>query len=101
MRLWPRFSAMNPLLRIAVSPFQAEFVRTFMFDKQSNRLFIERGKEMHLLFTLHVASFNAEGMSIRRASTSCTIISLACLNLPAEIRYKSDNIGLITIIPGP
>ena len=85
----------------AVSPFQAEFVRTFVFDKQSNRLFIDRGKEMRLLFALHVDSFNAEGMSIRGASTSCTIISLACLNLPAEIRYKSDNIGLIAIIPGP
>ena len=91
----------EPAASCTTGPFQAEFVRTFMFDKQSNRLFIDRGEEIRLLFALHVDSFNVEGMSVRGASTSCTIISLACLNLPTEIRYKSENIGLIAIIPGP
>ena len=87
--------------RFATGPFHARFVRTFVFDKSSNSLFIDRGDEIRLLFALHVDSFNVEGMSIRGASTSCTIISLACLNLPPEIRYKAENIGLIAIIPGP
>ncbi|PIL28288.1 hypothetical protein GSI_09576 [Ganoderma sinense ZZ0214-1] len=91
----------EPPPSFATGPFQARFVRTFVFDHQANRLFIDRGEEIRLLFALHVDSFNVEGMSVRGASTSCTIISLACLNLPTNIRYKSENIGLIAIIPGP
>ncbi|KAG2069420.1 hypothetical protein BDR04DRAFT_1128846 [Suillus decipiens] len=43
--------------------------------------------------------FNPEGLNIRGASTSCGIISMACLNSPLDIRYKPENMYLMGIIP--
>jgi hypothetical protein len=37
----------------------------------------------------------------RGASTSCRIVSMACLNLPPDIHYKPENLYLVAIIPGP
>ncbi|KAG2067677.1 hypothetical protein BDR04DRAFT_1026634 [Suillus decipiens] len=54
---------------------------------------------MPLLFTWIFS--NPEGLNICRASTSCRIISMACLNLPLDIRYKPENMYLAGIIPGP
>ena len=80
--------------------FQAEFVRTFK-GPEPDKLFVDRpSNEARLLFALNVDYFSAEGQTIRGASASCGIISAACLNLPLDIRYKSENM-YVAIIPGP
>ena len=79
--------------------FEAEFLRSFE-GPQPGILFVDRGEQGRLAFALFVDFFNPEGMSIRGKRTSCGIISMACLNLPLDIRYKPENMYL-GIIPGP
>jgi hypothetical protein len=80
--------------------FEAEFIKTFE-GPIPGRLFVQRPSgEGRYLFALNVDFFNVEGLRVRGASTSCGIISLACLNLPIDIRYKTENMYLL-IIPGP
>ena len=52
-------------------------------------------------FTLNVDYFNPEGRRIGGAKRSCGIISMSCLNLPLDIRYKPENMYIAGIIPGP
>ena len=54
-----------------------------------------------MLYTLNIDGFNVEGLNLRGASTSCTIIALANLGLPEDERYKTENIFVAGIIPGP
>jgi hypothetical protein len=82
------------------TPFEAQFLRQFS-GPQPGSLFVDRGEEGRYVFALHVDFFNPEGLNIRGASTSCGIISMACLNLPLDIRYKPENMYLAGIIPGP
>jgi len=80
--------------------FDADFIRTFK-GPDSKTLFIDRpGKEGRYLFALNIDFFNSEGLRVHGATTSCGIISMACLNLPLDIRYKPENMYL-GIIPGP
>jgi hypothetical protein len=80
--------------------FDAQFIRDFRGPK-SDKLFIERpGSEGRYLFTLNLNFFNAEGRRVSGAITSCGLLSMACLNLPLEIRYLPENMYL-TVIPGP
>jgi Transposase family tnp2 len=80
--------------------WDANFFRTFK-GPSGQSLFIDRGTEGRYAFTLNVDFFNIEGNLQRNASTSTGIISCACLNLPLDIRYKSENMYLAGIIPGP
>jgi hypothetical protein len=64
-------------------------------------LFADRDGEGRFLFSLNVDFFNVEGNLQRNATTSCGIISCACLNLPMDVRYKPENMYLAGIIPGP
>ena len=81
--------------------FQGEFIQTFE-GPTSGRLFVDRpGKEGRYVFAFNVDFFNSEGMTIRGARASSGIICAACLNLPLEIRYKSENMYLAGVIPGP
>ena len=82
------------------NPFEAQFLREFQ-GPEPERLFIDHGHEGHYIFALHVNFFNPEGMSVRGPSSSSGIISMACLNLPSDIRYKPENMYLAGIIPGP
>jgi hypothetical protein len=90
----------SPLPPFVKNPFEAQFLRSFGGPKPET-LFINRGEEGRYAFALHVDFFNPEGMNVRGASTSCGIISMACLNLPLDIRYKPENMYLAGIIPGP
>ncbi|KIK31568.1 hypothetical protein CY34DRAFT_57483, partial [Suillus luteus UH-Slu-Lm8-n1] len=65
------------------TPFEAQFLRQFD-GPQPGSLFVDRGEEGRYVFALHVDFFNPEGLNIRGASTSCGIISMACLNLPVD-----------------
>jgi len=80
--------------------WDAEFLRTFE-GPRSGTLFVDRQGEGRLLFSVNVDFFNIEGNRQRNATTSCGIISCACLNLPPDIRYKPENMYLAGIIPGP
>lgn len=79
--------------------FEAEFLRSFE-GPEPGTLFVDRGEQGRLAFALFIDFFNPEGMNIRGKHTSCGIISMACLNLPLDIRYKPENMYL-GIIPGP
>lgn len=93
-------SLASPPSRFVKTPFEAKFLREFHGPK-AGQLFVDRGDEGRYAFALHVDFFNPEGMSVHGASTSSGIISMACLNLPLDIRYKPENMYLAGIIPGP
>lgn len=81
--------------------WDANFVRDFK-SPDGTTFFIDRPTgEGRLLFTLSTDFFNAEGNLMGGAHTSTGIISLACLNLPPEIRYQPEYMFLAGIIPGP
>jgi len=80
--------------------WDAEFLRTLQ-GPRAGTLFVDRQGEGRLLFSLNIDFFNIEGNRQRNATTSCRIISCACLNLPLDIRYKPENMYLAGIIPGP
>ena len=82
------------------NPFEAQFLREFS-GPTPGKLFVDRGSEGRYTFALHVDFFNPEGMKLRGAKTSSGIISMACLNLPLDIRYKPENLYFAGIIPGP
>ncbi|KAF9228564.1 hypothetical protein BS17DRAFT_658857, partial [Gyrodon lividus] len=82
------------------NPFEAQFLHEFG-GRIPGKLFIDRGDEGRYAFALHVDFFNPEGMKLQGAKTSSGIISMACLNLPLDIRYKPENLYLAGIIPGP
>jgi hypothetical protein len=81
------------------SPFDAAFLKTFTGPKDG-QLFCDGQGEARLMFSLCVDFFNPEGTSRRGKHTSVGIISVACLNLPGDIRYRPENMW-IDIIPGP
>jgi len=83
--------------------FDSPFVRSFAApgSNETRKLFIDRGGEIRLLFSLNVDFFNPETMAIRGPSLSCGIISMACLNLKPGIRYKTEYMYLAGVIPGP
>jgi hypothetical protein len=80
------------------SPFDATFLKDFIGP--SGHLFCDRQGEARLMFSLCVDFFNPEGTSRRGKHTSIGIISVACLNLPGDIRYRPENMW-VDIIPGP
>ncbi|KJA22209.1 hypothetical protein HYPSUDRAFT_139473, partial [Hypholoma sublateritium FD-334 SS-4] len=81
--------------------FQADFVREFK-GPDKEKLFVNRPeKEARLIFVFNVDFFSAEGQTIHGPTASCGLISAACLNLPVEKRYKSENMYVAGVIPGP
>jgi hypothetical protein len=79
--------------------FEGQFLRTFEGPKPGT-LFVDRQGGGRYAFSLNVDFFAIEGMRVRGANASAGIISLACLNLPLDLRYKPENMYL-AIIPGP
>jgi hypothetical protein len=94
-----RASLDDPPHPFVTDVFEAQFMRMFEGLKPGT-LFIKGGSKGRYVFAVNVDFFNVEDMRIRGASTSCGIISTACLHLPLSIRYKPENMYLI-IIPGP
>ena len=80
--------------------WQAEFLWE-MKGPDGKTLFVDRGTEGQYLFSMNVDFLNIEGMRIWGTKTSVGLISMVCLNLPAEIQYKSENMYVGGIIPGP
>ena len=80
--------------------WDGEFIKNFK-GPGGEKLFLDRGEETRILFALNVDFFNVNMVLRRNASTSCGIISMACLNLPVDIRYKPEFMYLAAVIPGP
>lgn len=89
----------DPPLTMTTDVWEAQFLRAFE-GPTPRTLFVDRQGEGRYGFALNYDSFNVEGMRVRGASTSTGLISMACLNLPPEIRYKPENMYCL-IIPGP
>jgi hypothetical protein len=88
----------DPIPEYVKDIWEAEFLRTFE-GPSPGTLFIDRQGEGRYGFTLNIDFFNIEGMRTRGRTTSCGLISMACLNLPYEIRYKPENMYVAGIIP--
>ena len=80
--------------------FEAQFLWKFG-GPMPGKLFIDWGDEGHYAFAIHVDFFNLKGMNLHVASMLSGVISVACLNLPADLHYKPENLYLVDIIPGP
>lgn len=78
--------------------WDGDYVRDFM-GPDGAKLFFDGGDEGRYGFTLNVDFFNIEGMTTRGRTLSCGIITMACINLPPELRYKSENMYVAGIIP--
>ena len=85
--------------------FESKVVREFegpvIGPNGTKNFFDAEDNELRLLFTLCVDWMNPFGKNASNASGSIGIISLICINLPFSERYKSENIILAGIIPGP
>ncbi len=57
--------------------------------------------ELCLLWCLSVDFFNPYHNKIAGKVASVGSIVLSCLLLPPDMRYKSENLCLVSIIPGP
>jgi hypothetical protein len=79
--------------------FDAEILRNFKgFDGQHFSTSREEGR---YVFSLCVDYFNPLGNKQAGKKKSIGMISLVCLNLPPDMRYKPENMFLFGIIPGP
>jgi hypothetical protein len=79
---------------------EADFLRNFA-GPNGEKLFKDGGKEGRYAFSLCVDFFNPLSNKQAGKKVSIGIISLACLNLPPDERYKPENMFLAGIIPGP
>nr|GAT50324.1 glycoside hydrolase family 92 protein [Mycena chlorophos] len=75
--------------------FHAEFLQAL-----DGKLFIDRGNDVHLAFGLSFDFFPPYGSRRRSAQQSIGALSIYCLNLPLDFRYKQPNVYL-SITTGP
>ncbi|KJA19404.1 hypothetical protein HYPSUDRAFT_143849, partial [Hypholoma sublateritium FD-334 SS-4] len=52
-------------------------------------------------FSLCIDFFNPLGNKQAGKKKSVGLISLVCLNLPPDLRYKAENMFLFGVVPGP
>ncbi|KAL5512295.1 hypothetical protein ACEPAG_8361 [Sanghuangporus baumii] len=79
-------------------PFQAKFLKSFR-SHRPEKLFIDRGEELRLAFSLCIGSFDVDTVRAEMDGVSYCFIALACLNLPEAIRYRTENMLLVGITP--
>ncbi|KAF5339059.1 hypothetical protein D9757_015521 [Collybiopsis confluens] len=71
------------------------------FKGPNGTLFVDRGDNICLVFSIHTDFFNPNGNTHRRATQSLGIISCTDLVLDPSIRNLSEYIFHAAIIPGP
>ncbi len=79
--------------------FDGEILRNF--KGPDGQHFGLGGDEGRYVFSLCCDNFNPLGNKQAGKSYSAGMVSLICLNLPPDIRYKPENMFLYGIIPGP
>jgi len=79
--------------------FDAEMLRNF--KGLDGRHFSAGDEEGRYVFSLCIDYFNPLGNKQAGKKKSIGLISMVCLNLPPEMRYKPENMFLFSIIPGP
>lgn len=79
---------------------EAKYVKELLGPGGAHFFSDRKGKGRYL-FGLNIDFFAPEGLSIHGGAISCGVISLVCLNLPLDIRYKPENMCLLGVIPGP
>lgn len=79
--------------------FDGAFLRGF--QGPDGKHFGIGGNEGRYVFSLCVDFFNPYTNKQAGKKASIGIISLVCLNLPPDLRYKPENMFLAGIIPGP
>jgi hypothetical protein len=71
------------------------------FNGLDGKHFSVGGEEGRYVFSLSVDFFNPLSNKQAGKKVSVGLISLVCLNLPPELRYKPENMFLAGVIPGP
>ena len=79
--------------------FDGEVLRNF--SGPDGKHFSVGGEEGRYVFSLCVDFFNPLSNKQAGKKMSVGLISLVCLNLPPELRYKPENMFLAGVIPGP
>ena len=79
--------------------FDAEMLRDF--KGIDGKHFSKGNGEGRYIFSLSLDFFNPLGNKQAGKKAAVGVISLVCLNLSPELRYKSENIFIAGIIPGP
>lgn len=79
--------------------FHGEMLRDFKGHDRKH--FGSEEDEGRYVFSLGVDFFNPLSNKQAGKKVSVGIISLICLNLPPDLRYKSEHMCLVGIIPGP
>lgn len=79
--------------------FDAEMLRNF--KGPDGKHFGDEEDEGRYVFSLSIDFFNPLSNKQSGKKVSVGIISLVCLSLPPDIRYKAENMCLVGIIPGP
>ena len=90
----------EPLLEFTLDIWDTEFLRNFE-GPENDGLFVARRKEGRYLFTFNYNTFNIEGMEIHGTTTSCSLLSMVCHNIPLDICNKPKNMYVTGIIPSP
>jgi hypothetical protein len=79
--------------------FDGDMLRNF--KGPNGLLFSQSNGEGRYVFSLSVDFFNPLSNKQAGKKVSIGLISLVCLNLPVELRYKTEYMFLAGIIPGP
>ena len=79
--------------------FDGEILQNF--TGPDGQHFSDGGNEGRYVFSLCVDYFNPLGNKQAGKKKSVGLISIVCLNLPPELRYKPENMFLFGVVPGP
>ena len=96
---WNTSASGDPTIDRMHDIFDGEMLRDF--NGPDGKHFSVGGEEGRYVFSLCVDFFNPLSNKQAGKKASVGLISLVCLNLPPELRYKPENMFLAGVIPGP